>query len=493
MTDNAALVSLGQEPARPTPQAKWPGRPSDPTDQKTGTSRILERLYNQGRDRLEAGEGLSESWSGAFAALLVRIAADNDAELISDTQDRTRRLAAFASRALSAAEATRRASPADANSPESSHLALIQSLARVETLLAVADASAGVVEPRAWALKLEPSTLKARILHSLTTELPTDNENVLTAVGTTRSELSRALRELAEHGLVLRRTFGRKAAWTLTGSGAEALAMLREHEPKRSATPAGSQQGPAEVSEGTQDQIDIALAFFRGESADWNAPVEEGSDLYEAMLQGPNCIVVEPHRRYKYDGVHKLRDQINDAAAVYLRVDEPVHELFETGSFRSKTATGAQDMDIDFFGILPSLMRSVIEGAMPTRRGQVKSPPKNARTGPGDVKAAASALPSDEELRYLVIGPSTGNSIYQTIGRTPVRRSDRHVVPNGDGGWDVRAPDAERASAHADTQVAAIKRATEIVRNSGGGEIHVHGKDGEIRESTRVRARERRS
>lgn len=27
----------------------------------------------------------------------------------------------------------------------------------------------------------------------------------------------------------------------------------------------------------------------------------------------------------------------------------------------------------------------------------------------------------------------------------------RHVVPDPDGGWEVTAPDAERASAHTDT------------------------------------------
>lgn len=65
-------------------------------------------------------------------------------------------------------------------------------------------------------------------------------------------------------------------------------------------------------------------------------------------------------------------------------------------------------------------------------------------------------------------------------------RNERHVVPNPRGGWDVRAPGADRASAHADTQAAGINRAREIVRNTGGGEVVIHGRDGRIRDSDTV-------
>ncbi len=65
-------------------------------------------------------------------------------------------------------------------------------------------------------------------------------------------------------------------------------------------------------------------------------------------------------------------------------------------------------------------------------------------------------------------------------------RNERHVVPNPDGGWDVKAPDAGRASAHKATQADAIDRAREIVGNTGGGEVVVHGRDGRIRDSDTV-------
>lgn len=63
---------------------------------------------------------------------------------------------------------------------------------------------------------------------------------------------------------------------------------------------------------------------------------------------------------------------------------------------------------------------------------------------------------------------------------------DRHVVPNPDGGWDIKAPGATRRSGHADTQAAAVDRAREIVRNAGGGEVRIHGRDGRIRDSDTV-------
>lgn len=62
----------------------------------------------------------------------------------------------------------------------------------------------------------------------------------------------------------------------------------------------------------------------------------------------------------------------------------------------------------------------------------------------------------------------------------------RHVVPNEDGGWDVRGENAQRASAHANTQSDAIARAKEIVGNAGGGEVVIHGRDRRIRDSDTV-------
>lgn len=73
-----------------------------------------------------------------------------------------------------------------------------------------------------------------------------------------------------------------------------------------------------------------------------------------------------------------------------------------------------------------------------------------------------------------------------TMGRprvTVTSSNARHVVPNPHGGWDVRKPGAARTTAHMETQAQAVDRARQILRNSGGGEVRIHGRDGAIRES----------
>ena len=64
-------------------------------------------------------------------------------------------------------------------------------------------------------------------------------------------------------------------------------------------------------------------------------------------------------------------------------------------------------------------------------------------------------------------------------------RNERHVVPSDDG-WRVVAPGADRASAVENTQAAAIDRAREILGNTGGGELVIHGRRGQIRDSDTV-------
>ncbi len=64
-------------------------------------------------------------------------------------------------------------------------------------------------------------------------------------------------------------------------------------------------------------------------------------------------------------------------------------------------------------------------------------------------------------------------------------RNERHVVP-GENGWDIVKPNAGRSSGHRDTQAEAIERAREIVHNSGGGEVVIHGRDGKIRDSDTI-------
>ena len=55
-----------------------------------------------------------------------------------------------------------------------------------------------------------------------------------------------------------------------------------------------------------------------------------------------------------------------------------------------------------------------------------------------------------------------------------------------DGGWQVKAPGADRASSRHKTQADAIDRARDILAGNGGGELTIQGRDGQIRDSDTV-------
>ena len=57
-----------------------------------------------------------------------------------------------------------------------------------------------------------------------------------------------------------------------------------------------------------------------------------------------------------------------------------------------------------------------------------------------------------------------------------------HVVPNPDGGWDVRRAGSQRSSGHHDTKREAIDDGRTISRNQGT-ELRIHNLDGRISQS----------
>lgn len=57
-----------------------------------------------------------------------------------------------------------------------------------------------------------------------------------------------------------------------------------------------------------------------------------------------------------------------------------------------------------------------------------------------------------------------------------------HVVPNRDGGWDVRRGGGDRASGHFETKEQAVDRGRELSRNAHT-ELKIHNRDGRIGQS----------
>jgi hypothetical protein len=57
-----------------------------------------------------------------------------------------------------------------------------------------------------------------------------------------------------------------------------------------------------------------------------------------------------------------------------------------------------------------------------------------------------------------------------------------HVVPNPNGGWDVKRRGGERASGHFDRKSDAIDYGRQVSKNQGT-EFRIHNKDGKIANS----------
>jgi len=56
-----------------------------------------------------------------------------------------------------------------------------------------------------------------------------------------------------------------------------------------------------------------------------------------------------------------------------------------------------------------------------------------------------------------------------------------HVVPDPNGGWNIRKGGSDRISAHFGTQQDAVEKGREISRNQNT-ELFVHARDGRFRE-----------
>lgn len=62
------------------------------------------------------------------------------------------------------------------------------------------------------------------------------------------------------------------------------------------------------------------------------------------------------------------------------------------------------------------------------------------------------------------------------------KRKTHHVVPNPDGGWDVKKGGGTRSIQHFDRKSDAEDRGREISQNQGS-ELIIHGKNGQIQRS----------
>lgn len=67
-------------------------------------------------------------------------------------------------------------------------------------------------------------------------------------------------------------------------------------------------------------------------------------------------------------------------------------------------------------------------------------------------------------------------------GDKNMARKEHHIVPNPNGGWDIKRENAIKSSGHFDTKKEAIDRGRQISKNQGS-ELIIHGRDGRIQQS----------
>ncbi|MBT2732087.1 DUF2188 domain-containing protein [Carnobacterium sp. ISL-102] len=56
---------------------------------------------------------------------------------------------------------------------------------------------------------------------------------------------------------------------------------------------------------------------------------------------------------------------------------------------------------------------------------------------------------------------------------------NQHVVPDPNGGWNVRGENNSKATKHTETKAEAVNQAREISKNQNS-ELLIHGKNGQI-------------
>lgn len=451
----------------------------DVTEKRSASQVILRRLLAEGRAAILSGPGIDEAWTTTAAGVLARAISERDADLLTQAQGDLRRLAGVARRTASGARAhqppepgtpaagavhTSRAGDEWAGAPREvvDAVAPLRSFYRVEALLEVADAAAALVRPRTLASRPESGSLQAKILLALTDHRATPNEEVLEAVETSTTQLSRAFKSLVEYGLVQRRSYGRKVAWTLTASGQEAAEAVGQLAPAASTALAESP-----VVTATADKA-VGVVATDDEALHDGVLVETAQALRDAVAAAVPNVWVKPKSAMAY-GAGKSNTA---AAIVYHRIDEAV--TLDAGEWDLKSS-------------LPSIF---IEPVSKVAYLKIDKLPSGLVAPPADLHVSQRS-----DTRATRHGRPGGKRQQQAPTKTglaakrPSGTKIRHVVPNPSGGWDVQAPGAERSSAHAATQEEAIKRAQEIVRNAGGGEVVIHGRDGKIRDANLVQPR----
>ena len=109
----------------------------------------------------------------------------------------------------------------------------------------------------------------------------------------------------------------------------------------------------------------------------------------------------------------------------------------------------------------------------------------NADSQTGQAMYVGEVAPKRTSGKYPVMQATVDKQVrhHRPMANEP---NSRHVVPSEGGGWDVKKPGSDRASRHFETQKEAIDKGRQILKNDGGGELNIHGRDGKIRDKDTI-------
>lgn len=427
---------------------------SDPNQRRGDLRAILDRHAAEARSALDDGLGVDDVWIAGIADVLVSGIQRADSSLLRDAQQTLRRLASLGhGRTVTEDNIPGATLRADAQPPSpSTGSPLTLSLAGLETLLAVADAASASVRPRDVVHRLENGSLVAKILLSLQQFRPTANEEVLRSTGGGPTQVSRAFKQLLTQGLVEKRRYGREAHWILTTAGAAAAETLTA---EKSPPP---QKWPESV--GAASLWNLVLARTQPVPSTVPVLVDGTEGLRSALAGAVNNVM------FKWRSTEEARPASSEGdLVIYQRLAEALPTNALDSAFQSKLPPLLFESDNNLIYVMVQLEEAVKE---------------EVQAGPSATRADMARLNP----------PGAGSRQLGKAGKRGSRKGRlvavRHVLPHAGGGWSVRSPGGERASAYATTQDEAIKRAREILRNAGGGEVVIHARNGSIRGTTQV-------
>jgi hypothetical protein len=175
---------------------------------RTGALSAIEDLLSDARRALSSGTALGDGWIRSAAALLARAILEHSVEDLAQLQKQLRVLG----------------SQTRSGERHADHVA---DAARLGVLINIADAGADLVRPQIAGVNFEPTSLAARILLALLGRPERFSSELLPELKIKNTQLSREMRRLVADGLVIRRSYGRTAAWQLSAAGTETATTLQ--------------------------------------------------------------------------------------------------------------------------------------------------------------------------------------------------------------------------------------------------------------------------